>query len=132
MCLRVGRMRRVLNADVGASVHHKIVRRLRARMAKPRDKAGQNGKMSPNVPLRRSADCRDRTGQKPKGFVPDVPLRDRPVPFTSACPKIWGAGRKIGRKAFCYISLRSARAFDGLCISLLPAFWPLANASKVP
>jgi hypothetical protein len=35
---------------------------------RPRDKAGQNAKLSPNVPPWRSADCRDRTGQKPKAL----------------------------------------------------------------
>jgi hypothetical protein len=30
--------------------------------------SGTNGKLSPNVPLRRSADFRDRTGQKPKAL----------------------------------------------------------------
>ena len=60
-----------INADMGASVRHKIVRLTRpadpSRGTK-RDK-WQNVPECPRMsPLRRSADFRDRTGQKPKAL----------------------------------------------------------------
>jgi hypothetical protein len=69
-------------ASEPASMTRLLVYFARAAFGKPSaESAGQSGtkrKMSPNVPRWRSTDRRDKTGQKPKGFVPDVPLRDRP------------------------------------------------------
>jgi hypothetical protein len=67
---------------------------------RPRDKAGQNAKLSPNVPPWRSADCRDRTGQKPKALsrmsrcaiAPFGPKRALPTLTLFGTNPVWRSG----------------------------------------